>query len=177
MTILVKDRYFDPFITSSEIDRKIEELAKRVSGDVKDKKPLFIVVLNGAFVFAADLIRHFDFPLDITFIKVASYTGTSSSGKVREMLGLDKNIEGRTVIIVEDIIDTGITMKHLIEKLKDMGAAEVRIASLLFKPEAFRMDFSIDYVGMEIPNDFIVGYGLDYDGYGRNYPDIYKIKE
>ncbi len=177
MTIQVKDRHFDPFIKSSLIDQKIEDLAKEVERDVKDKNPLFIVVLNGAFVFAADLIRRFDFPLEITFIKVASYSGTSSSGKVREMLGLDKNIEGRTVIIVEDIIDSGTTMKYLIETLKNMGAAEVRIASLLFKPEAFKMDFRIDYVGMEIPNDFIVGYGLDYDGYGRNYPDIYKIKE
>jgi hypoxanthine phosphoribosyltransferase len=177
MTILVKDRHFDPFITSSEINKKIESVAKKVSRDVKDKNPLFIVVLNGAFVFAADLIRHFDFPLEITFIKLASYSGTKTSGKVMEIVGLDREIGGRTVVVVEDIIDTGITMDHLIGMLHEKGAAEIKIASLLFKPAAFRMDFRIDYVGMESPNDFIVGYGLDYDGYGRNYPDIYKIRE
>jgi hypoxanthine phosphoribosyltransferase len=176
-SILVKDRYFIPFISSGEIQSKIDILSEKVSGKVRGKNPLFIVVLNGAFIFASDLVRRFDFPLEIAFIRVASYSGTSSSGKVKKIIGLNMDITGRSVVIVEDIIDTGTTMEHLIKMFDEMGAAEVRIATLLFKPAAFTRDYKIDFVGMEIPNDFIVGYGLDYDGYGRNYPDIYKIKE
>jgi hypoxanthine phosphoribosyltransferase len=148
-----------------------------MKADLEGKNPLFVVVLNGAFIFASDLIRQFDFPLEVAFIRVASYSGTSTSGKVREILGLNMDISGRTVIVVEDIIDSGLTMKFLAKMLGNLGAAEVKIATFLFKPKAFQQDYVIDYVGMEIPNDFIVGYGLDYDGHGRNYPDIYKIKE
>jgi hypoxanthine phosphoribosyltransferase len=175
--ILVKDRNFELFINSSEIQSKIDLLSSRIKADVEGKNPLFITVLNGAFIFAADLIRRFQFPLEVAFIRVASYSGTSSSGKVREVIGLDMDITGRIVVIVEDIIDSGITMEYLIGMMKELGAKEVRIATFLFKPGAFQKDYKIDYVGMEIPNDFIVGYGLDYDGYGRNYPDIYKISE
>lgn len=176
-SIRVIDKDFTPFIDSQKIQGCIEILAGKIRKDVGDKDPLFLVVLNGAFIFAADLLRQFDFPLEVSFIKLASYTGTKTSGTVREIVGLDRDISGRVVIVVEDIIDSGITMDYLTGLLLELGAADVRIATLLFKPKAFKKSFAIDYVGMEIPNDFIVGCGLDYNGYGRNYPDIYKISE
>jgi len=175
--IKVHDKTFELFITADEIQKVVDTMAENIKRDMKGKKPLFLVVLNGAFIFAADLIRRMDFDCDISFVKLSSYVGTKTTSDVRELIGLDENLNGRTVIIVEDIIDTGITLAGTIEKLKNLNAADVKLAILLFKPEAFRKDYKIDYIGMEIPIKFIVGYGLDYDGLARNYPDIYQLTE
>jgi hypoxanthine phosphoribosyltransferase len=175
--IKVKDKEFKLSITAGEINASVSRLAEELNRDLKEKNPLFLVVLNGAFIFAADLYRKITVDSEISFVKLASYSGTSSTSEVKELIGLNEKIKGRNVVILEDIIDTGTTMQYLINKLKYIGAAEVTLVSLLFKPSAFRENFRIDYLGMEIPNDFIVGYGLDYDGYGRNYEDIYKIME
>lgn len=173
--IRLHDKVFAPYLTAGQIEKAVEAVAEKINCDYHNKQPLFLVVLNGAFVFAADLIRRFQSPCDITFIKLSSYSGTLTTTYVREIMGLDTDVKGRSVIVVEDIIDTGITMDNMLKKLIGLGAAEVKVASLLYKPEAFRKKFSIDYIGFEIPNDFIVGYGLDYDGLGRNLPDIYQI--
>ena len=150
---------------------------EKINKDLEGKNPLFLVVLNGAFMFASDLLKKITIDCEITFVKLSSYVGTKSTHMVRELIGLDKSLTGRHVVVVEDIIDTGITMHNTLPKLEEIGAEEVKIATLLFKPNAFQKDFKIDYVGMEIENDFIVGYGLDYDGLGRNLADIYKIVE
>ena len=175
--VKVHDKTFEIFLKNQEIQKAIDKMAKIIAADVKDKQPLFLVVLNGAFIFAADLMRRFDFDCEVSFVKLSSYVGTKTTSVVREIIGLDEVLHNRTVIIVEDIIDTGITMASTIPKLLKLEAKEVKLATLLFKPNAFQKDFPIDYIGMEIPNDFIVGYGLDYDGFGRNLPDIYKLKE
>ncbi|MCK4288803.1 MAG: hypoxanthine phosphoribosyltransferase [Bacteroidales bacterium] len=174
-TIKVRDKEFSISITAEEIQKTVSKIAEKINNDLQGKVPLFIVVLNGAFIFAADLFKKINIDCEVTFVKLSSYVGTETTSTVRELIGLDKAIKGRSVVIVEDIIDTGITMEYTIQKLKHFEAADVRIATLLFKPDTFQKDFKIDYIGMEIPNDFIVGYGLDYDGFARNYPDIYKI--
>ncbi|MCD4773487.1 MAG: hypoxanthine phosphoribosyltransferase [Bacteroidales bacterium] len=176
-TIKVKDKVFEISITAKEIQLAIMKMALKIDDDLNGKNPLFLIVLNGAFVFAADLLRNMKMDCEVSFVKLSSYVGTQSTNTVRELIGLDKALTGRTVVIVEDIIDTGITMAHTLPKLKDLGAKDVKIATLLFKPDAFKKSFKIDYIGMKIPNDFIVGYGLDYDGFGRNYAEIYKIVE
>jgi len=176
-TIKIKDKAFEPFIKESEIQHIIKEVAKRINTDLAGRDPLFLVILNGAFMFAADLMKSVTIECQISFVKLSSYSGTQTTQVVRELIGLDRSIEGRCVVIVEDIIDTGMTMNHLIGNLKELGAEEVRIATLTFKPDSFLYDYPIDYIGVNIPNDFIVGYGFDYDGYGRNSADIYKITE
>lgn len=173
--IQILDKSFSLFIPAETILNKVEVIAAAISNDVRDTNPLFVVVLNGAFMFASDLLKNIDFPCEVSFVKLSSYAGTRSTGKVKELIGTEDNLSGRTIIIVEDIIDTGITMEHAVKKFYDKGAAQVLIAALLFKPDAFKGNYSVDYIGMSIPNDFIVGYGLDYSGYGRNYPDIYKV--
>lgn len=175
--VQLHDKKFKTFISAKEIDQAVSNLADTMNHELKEKNPLFIVVLNGAFMFASDLLKKIHVNCEITFVKLSSYVGTKSSHLVREVIGLDMPLSDRHVIVVEDIIDTGITMHNTLPKLKNMGAVDVKIATLLFKPKAFQKDFHIDYIGMEIPNDFIVGYGLDYDGAGRNLPDIYKIVE
>ncbi|NPD44270.1 MULTISPECIES: hypoxanthine phosphoribosyltransferase [unclassified Lentimicrobium] len=174
-TVKLYDKEFKISIPANEIDQSISNVADKINVDYEGKNPLFIIVLNGAFMFASDLLKKIHIDCEITFVKLSSYVGTKSSHVVREVIGLDKSLAGRNVIVVEDIIDTGITMHDTLPKLKQMEAADVKIATLLFKPNAFQKDFPIDYIGMEIPNDFIVGYGLDYDGLGRNLADIYKI--
>ena len=176
-TIQVRDKTFSLFIKADEINAAVEKIAAQINLEMKDQNPLFLVILNGAFIFASDLLKKINIPCEVSFVKLSSYIGTKSTSVVRELIGLDQVPEDRTVVILEDIIDTGITMGVTTEKLKKLGAKEVRIATLLFKPEAFKMNFEIDYIGIKIPNDFIVGYGLDYNGYGRNYPEIYKIVE
>jgi hypoxanthine phosphoribosyltransferase len=176
-TIKVHDKHFELFISSDTIQKTIEGMAEKLNNDLEGKNPLFLVVLNGAFIFAADLFKRMRIDCQVSFVKLSSYVGTETTNVVRELIGLDEVLRGRTVVIVEDIIDTGITMAETMSKLRKLEAAEVRLATLLFKPLAFQKDYNIDYIGMEIPNDFIVGYGLDYDGHGRNYPDIYKIIE
>jgi len=176
-SIQVNDKEFSLFIESDKIQETVASLADRISKDLKGTNPLFLVVLNGAFMFAADLLKKITIPCEISFVKLSSYIGTQTTSVVRELIGLDEVLTDRTVVILEDIIDTGITMGVTEEKLKKLNARDVRIATLLFKPDAFKMNYEIDYIGLKIPNDFIVGYGLDYDGFGRNYPDIYKIIE
>jgi hypoxanthine phosphoribosyltransferase len=176
-TITVKDKIFTPFITAPELDKAISHIAASMEKDLAGKDPLFLIVLNGAFMFAADLVKKLNFPCELSFIKLSSYSGLCTSNKVRELIGLNEDLTGRTVVVVEDIIDTGVTLGDLMEIVKSKNAFEVKLATLLFKPAAFQKSYPIDYIGMEIPNDFIIGYGLDYDGYGRNYPDIYRILE
>ncbi|MDR1610186.1 MAG: hypoxanthine phosphoribosyltransferase, partial [Candidatus Symbiothrix sp.] len=147
-----------------------------IARDMKEKKPLFICVLNGAFMFAADLIKRINVPCEVGFIRLKSYRGTQSSGSIKEIQGLVENVENRHLVIVEDIIDTGHTMSYLVNKLKTENPASVKTACLLFKPNALETGTKPDYCALEIPNDFIVGYGLDYDGLGRNLKNIYKIK-
>ncbi|MDX9905692.1 MAG: phosphoribosyltransferase family protein [Bacteroidales bacterium] len=174
-TITVKDKTFKLSITADEISQAIDRLAAELNRDLEGRNPLFLVVLNGAFIFAADLYRKITIESEISFVKLASYSGTSSTSDVKELIGLNERLKGRNIVILEDIIDTGTTMQYLINKLYYLGVNDVKLAALLFKPGAFRESFRIDYLGMEIPNEFIVGYGLDYDGFGRNYADIYKI--
>jgi hypoxanthine phosphoribosyltransferase len=173
--VRVKDKEFEISIPASAIEEAVQRMADEINRDYEDKSPLFLAILNGSFVFAADLIRKITIPCEISFVKLSSYSGTSTTNKVREMIGLTEDIAGRHVIILEDIVDTGITLDHLIQDLEKLNPAEVKVACFTFKPEAFQKNFRIDYLGISIPNDFIVGYGLDYDGFGRNLPDIYKI--
>lgn len=174
-TIQIKDKSFTTFITEDKILKEVSRVADEINRDLAGTEPLFLSVLNGSFMFTADLMKRIKFPCDISFVKLASYQGTSSSGKVKELVGLNENIEGRTVVIVEDIIDTGFTMKGLVETLRSKNPKDIRIATLLVKPDKLQVKLDIDYVAMNIPNDFIVGYGLDYDGKGRNYRDIYTV--
>ena len=175
--IQVLDKKFKPFIKEEQISKAVQEIAERMNVELKGKNPLFIVVLNGAFMFASDLFKKINIECELSFVKMSSYVGTQTTSTVRELIGLDRVLKGRTVVVVEDIIDTGITMAHTIPLLHKLEAEEVKIATLLFKPDAFQKDYKIDYVGLEIPNDFIIGYGLDYDGQARNLPEIYKIVE
>lgn len=175
--IKIHDKYFEPFILFDKIDNAISKLAESINRDIEGRTPIFLVILNGSFMFAGDLLKKIDLPCEVSFVKLASYVGTQSTEKVRQLIGFDEDIVGRTIIIVEDIIDSGITMENVLGQLERMGAADVRIATLLFKPDAFQKSYKIDYIGLEIPNDFIVGYGLDYDSQGRNLKDIYKIIE
>ena len=176
-TIQIKDKRFTPFIPEERILKEVARVASEINRDLEGTNPLFLSVLNGAFMFAADLMRNLTIPSEISFVKLASYAGTSSTGKVKELVGLNDDIEGRTVVIVEDIVDTGVTMKHLLETLQARKPKEIRIATLLLKPDKLKVELDIHYVAMRIPNDFIVGYGLDYDGLGRNYRDIYTVME
>lgn len=176
-SIQVKDKKFDLLIDQQEIEAAISKIASDINKDIKDKQPLFLCVLNGAFMFAGELMKHVTEAAEISFVKLASYSGTESLGAAKSIIGLNEDIKGRTVVIVEDIVDTGYTMQGLLKTLNDMGVAEIKIASLLFKPASLKVDIKIDYVALEIPPDFIIGYGLDYDGFGRNLPNIYKIKE
>jgi hypoxanthine phosphoribosyltransferase len=151
-------------------------VAQMINADYKELQPLFICVLNGAFMFASDLIKHLRFFPEITFVKFASYDGMASSGNIRQLIGLNEELEGRDIVIVEDIIDSGLTMNHIIKEIKSRNPKSLKIATLLFKPDSFKADFTIDYICFHIPNKFVVGYGMDYDGYGRNLPDIYEYK-
>ena len=146
-----------------------------MTADLSDSDPLFIAILNGSFMFVSELMKRVNIPSELTFIKLASYDGVSSTGDVKRILALNKSIENRTVVILEDIVDTGNTMDHIIKELSIQNPKEIKVATLLFKPDALVKKVPLDYVALEIPSDFIVGYGLDYDGYGRNLPDIYKV--
>jgi len=173
--ITVKDKQFKPYIGSEKILSSIKVVANQINLELKNDFPLFLVVLNGSFMYAADLFREINIPCEISFIKVASYHGTSSTGTVTELVGLSEDIKGRTVVIVEDIVDTGITLEKLHASLTKKEAKNIKVTSLLLKPGSYKKSIKIDYVGMEIPNDFVVGYGLDYDGQGRNLKDIYVL--
>ena len=173
--VQIKDKQFGLTISEQEIQKAIQNIATCMNKDLKDKNPLFICVLNGAFMFAAELMKRLTIPLEVTFVKLSSYEGLMSTGKIKEVFGLTENISDRTIVVVEDIIDTGTTMANLIESLGSKNVAEVYVATLLLKPDALVNKVPLDYVAIEIPNDFIVGYGLDYDGYGRNLAAIYTL--
>ena len=175
--VQVLDKKFSLYISEEQIREKVKEVAAEIEKDLKDKNPLFLVVLNGSFVFGADLLREMNFPCEITFIRMASYEGTSTTGEVKQVIGLRESIEGRTVVVVEDIIDTGYTMKEMLRILNEKNPEAIYVTSLFVKPENIKVDLKIDYRCFDIDNDFIVGYGLDYDHYGRNLPDIYKVVE
>lgn len=177
LVIDIKSKRFELYITEETVLDSINKISKQIQADLHDKNPLFICVLNGAFMFASDIMKQFDFPCEITFIRLKSYQGITSSKKIKEVHGLIEDIRNRNVVILEDIIDTGYTIQYLSQSILYKQPESLRIATLFFKSEALLTEIKADYVAMEIPNDFIVGYGLDYDGYGRNLKDVYKIKE
>ena len=175
-TITLHNKTFEVFIPETEIAAIVETIANNINA-TKIKDPLFIAVMNGAFLFAADVMRKITIPnTEISFIKLASYSGTQTTGKVSELIGIGQNIKRRNVIILEDIIDTGITIEQIISLLEKEEVADIKVATLLFKPKAYTKKIHIDFIGKSIPNDFVVGYGLDYDEIGRNLPHIYKLK-
>lgn len=173
--IQIRDKKFSLSIPDTEILAAVKKVALQINEDLAGTNPLFICVLNGAFMFAADLLKEINFPCEVTFVKLSSYSGLVTSGSVKEIIGLNESVVGRNVVVVEDIVDTGITMERILDSLAAKGAKDVHVATFLQKPDALQRDIKIDYIAMKIPNDFIVGYGLDYDGYGRNLKDIYTV--
>jgi hypoxanthine phosphoribosyltransferase len=173
--IRILDKNFSELLTEKAIQLRIAELAADMNKDLAGKEVVFLGILNGAFLFAADLFRRIDFPVRISFVKLASYQGTSSSGLIKELIGWNEDIKNKTIVVVEDIVDTGTTLERIMGELVIRKAAEVKIAAMLYKPEAYKKKIPLDYVGFEIPNDFVVGYGLDYDGFGRNLPSVYTL--
>lgn len=174
--IQLHDKHFVPFISAGEIDRQIARMAAEVMEDMKDETPVFIGVLNGAFMVVSDFMKHYKKPCEISFVKLSSYEGTSSTHEVKQLVGINQDLEGRTVIIIEDIVDTGTTVVELKKMFEGKKVKDFKIATLFFKPEAYTKNIKLDYVGFEIPNKFIVGFGLDYDGLGRNIPEIYQLQ-
>ena len=175
--ITIHDKTFTPFISQETIENRIAELATQINTDYEGRKPVFLVVLNGAFLFASELVKNIPLSCEITFVRLSSYSQTESTGKVRQIIGLEEKLTDRDVIIVEDIVDTGLTMHQLLQQIKDLGPSSVEIATLLHKPEAIKKPVDLRYVGFEIPNRFVVGYGLDYDGLGRNLDALYVLPE
>ncbi|MBP9070619.1 MAG: hypoxanthine phosphoribosyltransferase [Bacteroidia bacterium] len=171
--ITLKDKQFKPYISSQKIDEAVKNIAKKINSELANDFPIFLVVLNGSFMFAADLLREVNIPCEISFIKLSSYSGTSSSGTVSELIGLSEDLENRTVVIVEDIVDSGHTLDKIMDSLSK--TKQIKVATALFKPEAYKKKHKIDYVGLTIQNEFVIGYGLDYDGQGRNLKDIYIL--
>ena len=170
------DKEFEISLPNADIQLAIKQMANKMKSDLRGKETLFICILNGAFMFASELMKEVELTdAEISFLKLASYSGTSSAGEIKELIGLNEVITGRTVVILEDIVDSGHTIKGIIEQVIAKGAKEVKIATLLFKPDALKEDIKLDYIGIEIPNDFIIGFGLDYDRRGRNFKDIYTL--
>lgn len=174
--IQLHDKQFIPFISAQEIDFAIATMAAQVEADFADETPVFIGVLNGAFMVVSDFLKHYKKPCEVSFIKLASYEGTASTHEVKQLIGLNQDLAGRTVVVIEDIVDTGNTVVELKELFKKQNVKHFKIATLFFKPEAYKKDIKIDYIGIRIPNKFIVGFGLDYDGLGRNLPEVYQLK-
>jgi hypoxanthine phosphoribosyltransferase len=171
----IKDLNFKKFIKEAEIQARIVELAKQINKDYKDKEPLFLPILNGSFLFAADLLREIKVPNYISFVKISSYEGTQSTGALKTLIGIQESIFNKDLIIIEDIIDTGTTIEQITSEMKERGAKTVEVASLLRKEIAREKNINPKYLGFDIPDAFVVGYGLDYDGYGRNLKDIYQV--
>ena len=174
--VKIQDKLFETSISEAEIKQRVKAVAEQINRDMAGKTPLLLAVLNGAFIFAADLMREITIPCEISFVKLASYQGVTSSGTVKEVIGINENLSGRTVIIVEDIVESGLTMKRMIESIGTRNPASVHICTLLLKPDRLKVPLTIDYVAFRIPNDFILGYGLDYDQQGRQLKDIYTLK-
>ena len=174
-TVTIKDKTFRKSISHEQLLERISALADRINVDLAGTNPIFLGVLNGSFMFIADLFKYVNIECEVSFVKVASYEGTDTTGKVKQLLGLNEDLKGRTVVIVEDIVDTGITIDHVYRDILAKEPAQIKVATLLYKPSAYTKQVPIDYVAVEIPNEFIVGYGLDYDGLGRNLKDIYTI--
>ena len=177
MVIQIHDKEFVPFISSEEIDFAVAAMAKQVEADFADEVPIFIGVLNGAFMVVSDFMKHYSQPCEVSFVKMSSYQGTATTNDVKQLIGLSQDLTGRSVIIIEDIVDTGNTVLELKNIFKAKGVKSFKIATLFFKPDAYTQDVKLDYVGIRIPNKFIVGYGLDYDGLGRNLSEVYQLKE
>lgn len=176
--IKLHDKYFKIFIPNDEIEQAIDKVAKQISYDYKNKElPLFLSVLNGSFMFTASLMKQLEIQAEISFVKLSSYMGTKTTGEVKQIIGLNKSVKGRNIIIVEDIVDTGATIEELNALLKEAGAQDIKVCTLLFKPNSYKKSIAIDYPAINIPNDFIVGFGLDYDQIGRQYKDIYVLDE
>jgi len=175
--VKIHDKVFEPYVSEIDIKKAVSAVAEKINRKYRGQKPVFIGVLNGCFYFASDLLREVDLDCEISFVKVASYQGTQSTGNVRQLLGLDQKVQGREVIIIEDIVDTGNTIEAVIEIISNMGANSVSVATLLLKPEVYQKDIDIEFVALEIKPDFVVGYGLDYDGYGRNLNQLYVLSE
>lgn len=175
--IQLHDKHFVPFISAQEIDFAIAKIAALVEDDFADEIPVFVGVLNGAFMVVSDFMKHYKSACEVNFIKLTSYEGMASTNEVKQLIGLDRDLTGRTVVVIEDIVDTGNTLVALKELFKQQNVKHFKIATLFFKPEALVNNIKIDYVGIRIPNKFIVGFGLDYDGLGRNLHEVYQLKE
>lgn len=175
--IKVHDKQFELFISEDRIQREVSRIAEEMNRDLAHKDPIFLGILNGAFMFAGDLYKQLTFPCQITFLKLASYSGTQSTGTVKQLIGINLDLKDRFVVVLEDIVDTGVTLETIIRQLSGYEPSDIRVATFLHKPEATLREVKLDYVGLEIPNDFILGYGLDYDGYGRNFKEIYQVVE
>ena len=173
--IRILDKTFREMIPAEMIEKRIKEIALQMNNDLKGREVVFIGILNGAFMFAADLLRNIEFSPRITFVKLASYVGTGSSGKVRELIGWNEDISNMTVVVVEDIVDTGQTLERIVDELNIRKVKEMRIATLFLKTDVYSKQIELDYVGFEIPNNFIIGFGLDYNGYGRNFRSVYTL--
>jgi hypoxanthine phosphoribosyltransferase len=175
--IQLHDKHFVPFISAEEINFAIANMAKQMDDDFFDDVPVFIGVLNGAFMVMSDLMKHYRGMCEVSFVKLTSYEGTQSTQSVKQLIGINQNLEGKTVVVIEDIVDTGNTIEELKAIFKEQKVKHFKIATLFLKPDAYKKDIKIDYVGIRIPDKFIVGYGLDYDGLGRNLKDIYQLAE
>lgn len=174
-TVKIHDKSFDCYLTEEAISKAVQNMTVKIKEDLKRETPLFIGILNGSFIFAADVLRNYEGDCEISFLKLASYENTKSTGIVNELLGINEDLTNRTIVILEDIIDTGTTLQKIYDILKKEPIKQLKVATLFFKPEVFKKELHIDYIGFSIPDEFIVGYGLDYNGYGRNLPNIYKL--
>ena len=175
--VIVNNRIFEPYIKADAIDARLNELANQINEFYVDKNPIFLVVLNGAFMFASDLLKKITIPCSISFVKLASYEGTSSTGKVKTLIGLSEDLQDRHIVVMEDIVDTGKTMQDIYRQMESRNVKSIRVTSLLLKTDALEYFTEVDFAAFEVPSYFYLGYGLDYDGYGRNLPFIYKLKE
>jgi hypoxanthine phosphoribosyltransferase len=172
----IKDLVFHQFINKAKVQQKVRDLAGQINSDYADKTPLFLPILNGSFIFAADLIKQIEVPCKTSFVKISSYAGTASTGQLKTLIGLEESLFNQDIIIVEDIVDTGLTLQKILDELKNLGARSVEVIALLRKQPAREKGTGVKYVGFEIDNEFVLGYGMDYDGLGRNYKDIFKAK-
>jgi len=173
--MIIKDKPFKVYLTVDQIGAAVSEMAERMNLELENKSPLFVIVLNGAFMFASDLLKKITIDCGLSFVKVSSYEGISSTNRVKQLIGLDEDISGRTIVVIEDIVDTGVTIENIINYLLPKNPAAIKVATLLHKPDALIRNVTLDYVGIEVENKFLVGYGLDYDGEGRNLQDIYIL--